>query len=352
MKSFNLGNIVLRSDGNLSRKKRIEIIKKIESIRKSPLICYINGDRENVSTRVASDIIRIFYEHLEEMKKYHDNLDLFIYTRGGDVLTPWRLINLLREYSEKITVIVPFRCYSAGTLIALGADNILMTKMGELGPIDPSVTNAFNPQDTLNNAAKIPISVEDVSAYAELAYEMFKISNINELTKVFDFLAQKVHPLALGNVYRNYVLIRSIGHRLLNLHIGNNENERKQEIIDYLTEKLYAHNHLISRKEAGDDIGLPVKYTHKEEEKLFWQLYLEFEKDLKLNHPFNPAELLKNENEIAFEVSGGIIESMARLDSFIFKGIITRVPEENQPGGVNVNIQHQGWQKINLNEEE
>ena len=130
----------------MNRNHRLELIQKIENNRNSALISYIAGDRENISTRIAPDSIRVIYRHLENLKEY-DKIDMFLYTRGGDVLTPWRLINLIREYTDEFNVIVPFRAYSAGTLICLGANTVIMGKMGELGPIDPVVANAFNPKD-------------------------------------------------------------------------------------------------------------------------------------------------------------------------------------------------------------
>ncbi|MBU0734226.1 MAG: hypothetical protein KKG10_08760, partial [Proteobacteria bacterium] len=46
---------------------------------------------------------------------------------------------MLREFCEKLAVLVPFRAHSAGTTLALGADEIVMGPLGELGPVDPSV---------------------------------------------------------------------------------------------------------------------------------------------------------------------------------------------------------------------
>jgi len=42
-------------------------------------------------------------------------------------------------------VIIPFKALSCATLMALGADNILMTKMGQLSPIDPSIDSPLAP---------------------------------------------------------------------------------------------------------------------------------------------------------------------------------------------------------------
>jgi ClpP class serine protease len=64
---------------------------------------------------------------------------------------------------------VPYKAHSAGTMIALGADEIVMSDLSEISPIDPSTANVFNPSDPTNLQNKIPISVEDVIAYFDLA---------------------------------------------------------------------------------------------------------------------------------------------------------------------------------------
>lgn len=329
----------------MSRENRLRLIRKIESLRQSAVIAYITGDRENVGTRVAPDIIRIFHQHLEALGT-KPRIDLFLYTRGGDVLTPWRLVNLIREYTDYFSVLVPFRAYSAGTLICLGANEIVMGKMGELGPIDPSVANAFNPQDPINPQARIPVSVEDVSSYLALAREKAQLSG-PELAEAFVVLAEKVHPLALGNVHRNYALIRSLAYRLLRLHYPPEKEGLMAEIVNSLTERLYSHNHMISRREARDDIHLHVTYPDAELEKVLNKLYTDYEADLQLLEPFNPALLLTpNQAQVDFEVSGGIIESSARLDSFVFNGTVSRSMGPDGLPKVNVEMTSQCWKRL------
>ena len=58
-------------------------------------------------------------------------------------------------------------------MISLGADEIIMSDLSELSPIDPSTANVFNPADPANVQNKIPISVEDVMAYFDLAKNKF-----------------------------------------------------------------------------------------------------------------------------------------------------------------------------------
>lgn len=328
----------------MGREYRLRLIRKISQLRGSFLICYITGDRENINTRIAPDVMPVFHRHLE-MSPKGVPVDLFLYSRGGDVLTPWRLVNLIREYTDTFNVLVPYRAYSAGTLICLGADQIIMGKMSELGPIDPSVANAFNPQDPSNPAARVPVNIEDVYSYLALVKEKLAINQQEELSKAFRVLAEKIHPLALGNVHRNWLLIRTLAYRLLCLRKGKQEEEKLHNIISNLTEKLYAHNHMISRREALNDIGLHVVYATGELEKLMWQLYESYARELKLMEPFNPSEMLAGKRA-EFEVPSGVVETIKGQDYFIFNGVVERQDFPNG-GQINVNIKRHGWQTIN-----
>jgi len=324
----------------MARAQRMELMKSIGRKRDSVVISYVTGDRENVSTRIAPDVVRIIFRHLKAIGA-RPRVDLFLYTRGGDVLTPWRLVNLFREFTSRFCVLVPFRAYSAGTLMCLGADEIVMSKMGELGPIDPSVVNAFNPQDPANTCARLPVNIEDVYSYLTLIADKMGAYNEEVIAKAFMVLVENIHPLALGNVHRNWLLIRSLANKMLDLRSVRLSREQEQNIVDYLTEKLYAHNHMIVRREALEEIGLPVVYADDELDDLMWGLHEDLAHELKLREPFNPDELYRGERT-EFEVASGIVESEWGADYYIFSGVVEKndFPEGGQ---INVNINKQGW---------
>src|SRR5205823_10098046 len=104
-------------------------------------------------------------------------------------------------------------------------------------------------------------------------------------------LAEKVHPLALGNVKRSLSQSRMMAGKLLALHMRKSEDEHKiEEIVDSLTSKLFFHGHPINRKEAKDQIGLSnVIDPPSALEKLMWDLYLQYEAEMKLEEPFMQA---------------------------------------------------------------
>ncbi|MFZ5649090.1 MAG: SDH family Clp fold serine proteinase [Bacillota bacterium] len=326
----------------MARQHRLEMIREIEMRRNSSVICYITGDRDNLHTRIAPDVIPIFYRHLEIVPDRR-RVDLFLYTRGGDILTPWRVVQLIREYTGEYCVLVPFRSYSAGTLFCLGADEIVMAKMGELGPIDPSVVNAYNPEDPCNPSARMPVNIEDVYSYFTLAGEAAKL-DAGSMSLIFAELARRIHPLALGNVHRNYLLIRSLAKKLLGFRRCSLCAEDVQRIVDNLTEKLYAHNYTISRREALEDVGLPVSYPDIDLERLIWSLYEDFARELQLAEPFDPREITTGPRR-EFEIPAGVVESQFGRDYFIYSGVVEG-KRYNGDTQINVDIIRQGWKTI------
>jgi ClpP class serine protease len=175
----------------MSKETRIELIKKIEEIRGTKLVTYVTSTRANLEVQMAIDMIRKIYEHLkliEEEKKGKIDIDLLLVSNGGDGTVPWRLVTLIREYAKKFSVLIPFRAFSAATLTALGADEVVMHPMGMLGPTDPTVANPFNPSDPTNPKNKLGISVEDVTAYISLIKEDAGITHEDELVQAFNSL--------------------------------------------------------------------------------------------------------------------------------------------------------------------
>ena len=332
-------------------KERRELLKKLEAKRNSKIICYLTSDRKPFVASIAEDIIKVFFEHLEKIKKTK-TIELFIYSRGGDVMTCYRLVNLVREYCDKFNVIIPHRAHSGATLISLGANEIYMTELGELSPIDPSTANDFNPVPQNNPNQKIPISVENVTSYISLAKEKMGLTEQDQIVNVFNRLVEKIHPLALGNVNRAHSQIRMLAKKLLDLHItGENKEHIKKTIIDNLTEKLYSHQHYISRKEAKNDIKLNIKDFKKDEQDIVLKLFNDFNSDMQLDNHFEPLiKLSKQDVQEVNEPSNlAFIEDINFSDfcavEYKFKKVITNpnIPDAFQ--SITIPIKTEIWKR-------
>src|SRR5436189_785926 len=66
-------------------------------------------------------------------------LDIILHTPGGLVLAALQIARAIRSHKAKVTVFVPHYAMSGGTLIALAADDIVMSRHAVLGPIDPQL---------------------------------------------------------------------------------------------------------------------------------------------------------------------------------------------------------------------
>lgn len=295
----------------MTESNRIELIKKIEKIRKSKVITYIVSDRPKIRTGMEDDDLRELYEHIRLIKP-GTKIDLFIYSLGGDAVVAWALANLIKEYSNDFNVLVPFRAFSCATSLAAGANKIVMHKAGILGPVDPLVGNPFNP---IIQGRMAPISVEDVGGYLALIKEKFDIKDQANVTKGFEILSSAINPLALGNVYRHYLKSRDDIRKLLELHLEpKKEKERIDRVIEILVEKLYYHGHHINRKEAKE-IGLEIEFAEKFSDgkdnlsDIMWKLFEEYEKDLELKIPYRdelPKKGDTNEIPIKFVESSNL----------------------------------------------
>jgi Serine dehydrogenase proteinase len=270
-------------------KERAPIIESIEQIRGSKVICLLTSMRVGVPSQIAQDCIRVMFDHLLKLPvRPVDKLDVFLVSNGGESTVPWRLTALFREFSKSFSVLIPYRAYSAATLLALGADEIVMHPFAEMGPIDPSVSNEFNP--TANDGRTIPISVEDVSSYVEFIKTTTKIEGGGELLKALDILLQRVHPLAIGNVSRFLSQSRLIARKIMSTHKDRYSEDTMTEIIEQLATKLYFHGHPINRQEAKNDLGLKVCVDLPTElETAMWQLYLDFEEEFNSRKEFDPS---------------------------------------------------------------
>ncbi|MDR4495112.1 MAG: hypothetical protein R3B74_11950 [Nitrospirales bacterium] len=317
--------------------ERQELIKKIEDLRGSNVICFLTSLRQNVPSQIAEDCVRVFFEHLLLLpSRPVEKLDIFLCSNGGSGTVPWRLVSLFREFSNSFNVLIPYRAYSAASLLALGADEIVMHPFAELGPIDPTVSNEFNPKEQ-GTGRSLGISVEDVKAYVNFIKSTVGITHEDELIKAIEILGEKVHPLALGNVERFLSQSRMIARKILRTHMKETDEHVIEEIIENMASKLYFHGHPINRKEAKEELKLKVTLDLPAGlETIIWDLYKNFEKEFDNLEPFNPAGDLAGINtgqgpcKKEYELLHAIIESKRLTSKLKTKRRFTLLPA--QPG--------------------
>jgi hypothetical protein len=295
----------------LAIQERKKIIANLESKLNSRLLTIVTGDRQGMETRIAPDILSLVSEHLSNIGTC-ENLAIFLYTPGGDTIVGWGLVNLLRQYCKKLKVLVPFQALSCGTLIALGADEIVMGKHGLLSPVDPSVSSPFNPPapgiQQPGAISLLPVSVEDMIGFLDLAKKEIGLKSEESMVSILKVLADKVHPLALGAVYRAREQTSSLAKRLLLTH--SSDGAKIDRIVKRLTQELPTHNYLIGRAEAENDIKLDICKPSDDVDEMMWALYEEYEHWLQLTSPFSAELDLGTDQRKRIRYERAAVESM------------------------------------------
>lgn len=219
-----------------------------------------------------------------EFKKIIDKLDssteynfhLILHTLGGDPYSAAKIVNLIRSKCKKLTVIVPYWAMSAGTLIALGADEIVMYETGQLGPLDmqvqhPDIEKQISAYDYFNSASYVSglVNTSAIRFYKKIREESFRKISAKEAVKIsylssvrlFQPIIDKLDPVELNKCFRILDVSKLYGKEYLKKYsliqkLRDNDNYAEL-LIGHLTYGLPDHSFGIFREEAGN-YGLNV----------------------------------------------------------------------------------------------
>lgn len=286
--------------------ERQSLYKAIEKDRKSRVVAFVTGDRPNMQAQIGNDVVDLLSEHLDAIfpaKK----ISLILYTNGGNTMAAWNMVNMLKMFCDDLEIIVPSRSRSAGTLMCLGADRVLMTKQATLGPIDPSLNGPLNPGiPGASPDARASVSVEAVRGYIEMAKQDFGIKAGADMAHVLMNLSEKVHPLVLGSIFRSRSQIQALARELLKGQVK--DAAKTKRIIDFLCSESGSHDYTINRREAKQ-LGLNVEVPS---EKLYGYLrdwLIQMRAELKIATPFDPTGLLGVNQTAKYSCTRCLLES-------------------------------------------
>jgi hypothetical protein len=327
--------------------QRAELYKKIEENQQSRILVYVTGDRRGMETLIGNDVYDFFVNQLYKIGSV-PKISLYLYTRGGDTLSAWSIINLIKQFADEIEVLVPSKCHSAGTLMCLGASQIIMTKQATLGPIDPSVNHPLNPVIPglpPNARTPIPISVEAIEGYIHLMKEECDFNAQHDSNKLMEILSQNIHPVVLGLVYRAKAQIKMLGRRLLADHIQ--DEQALDKIVNFLCSESGSHDYTIHQREC-EELGLNIQNPKDDLNSLIKAVYDDIEKELELTSSYNPNQILGAEQSKNYSFKRALIESVTGGGNyFISEGVLTKSMISLQPGAsqqvINDQRTFEGW---------
>ncbi len=213
------------------------ILAKIAESLGGPLIAYWNNPMGSVC---QNDVVAL-YEILQSLGK-QETIHLFIKSNGGNGQSSLRLVNLLRQYCQRLVALVPLECASAATMIALGANEILMGPMAYLTAVDTSLTHSLSPIDRDND--RVSVSLDELTRVIHLWEKQEEQVKENPYQSLFQY----VHPLVIGAVDRAESLSIMLCKELLAFHIT--DEKVADQIAGTLNSKYPSHTYPILMEEA------------------------------------------------------------------------------------------------------
>ena len=194
-------------------------------------------------------------------RRRRPNLLLLLITEGGDADAGYRITRCLQDKYENFTVYICGYCKSAGTLIALGANEIVMSDHGELGPLDIQMPKKDEIWD-VQSGLTVMSSLEALKEKTYLAFEDFFLRIIassggtitvktaadiaSRLSDgLFSPISKQIDPYHLGEATRSVRIASNYGRRLL-FKTDNYTNDS----LEILVSGYPSHGFVIDRQEA------------------------------------------------------------------------------------------------------
>lgn len=198
-------------------------------------------------------------------------LDVVLQTPGGDINAAFFITKLLRQHADKVNILVPIYAKSAGTLICLGADTLVMNELSELGPLDSQIhekqvgdigkyKSALNGFKALEQIQEHALSSLDKTAIILINKSGLKIFEALQLS--IDFVAKtagslygQLDPKVIGESARALEVGHKYAIRVLVEQRGW-EEEKAKSLVDRLVYAYPAHDFIIDHDELRKNLGI------------------------------------------------------------------------------------------------
>lgn len=278
--------------------QRKKLYHKFEKLRNRPLIVYVTSIRPNASAQMAADAITSIIEQVRKIPDEQKNLDFMIISNGGDPITALRIVSILRERFTHIAVLIPYIAYSAATILALGADEIIMHPFSNLGPVDPQLN--VQKDNGMGQTGNIAFSSEDLRNYIEFVKNDVGIKDQAFLVEALKALGSEIGVLPIGSAKRSQQLSLALSSKMLETHI--NDKTQAMHIAQTLNSSYYHHGYAVGRSEAKE-LGLNIVKPEKELEELMWALWEDFRGEMKCDKAFDLMSELLGNSQIAAQIT-------------------------------------------------
>lgn len=264
---------------NAERYARRSLIEQVQQITNRKLLVY-HTNIAHPNSHIEPGDVAPFQEMVYDcLHQGHLDVDLVIHSVGGDIDTAEKIVNILRKPLRSLRVIVPERAKSAATLIALAADQILMSDTSELGPIDPQII--------IQTATGQPM-VRPAQSFLDGLETIFKeVQEAQEKLPAYYPILGHLDPALIDFCHKSIQRAKQFAEEWLLKGMCANDSAKAKSIAEELcnVKKYTSHGAVIDHNEA-QRIGLEVVYIESTEPlwEATWRLFTTYEVYVRRNN--------------------------------------------------------------------
>jgi hypothetical protein len=190
--------------------------------------------------------------------KRNDKCRLLLITSGGDADAAYKMARYLQERYKHLECLISGKCKSAGTLVAIGAHELIFSAYGEIGPLDVQLEKKGRVQSGLNIIEALrTIEAKADTKYFNTILRALKATkggaNLRNASRaasdliaaLYGPILAKFDPDDVGHSFRSMRIAVDYGKRL-NMEAQN----LKSDALEKLAETFCSHSFVIDRREA------------------------------------------------------------------------------------------------------
>ena len=201
------------------------------------------------------------------------NVVVFLVSWGGLADAAYRTGRYLQSTYDSITIFIPSSCKSAGTLLAIAGNTVIMSPFGELGPLDVQLRKRdeiFGRRSGLITRA----AISDLQEHTFELFESFMLKIINNSygnvslkvaadisskisADIMSRIYEQIHPDSLGQDFRDLSVATSYCERLAKWSKNISDRGIKRLVHEYPS-----HDFVIDSEEAKEifnKVDLPTR---------------------------------------------------------------------------------------------
>jgi hypothetical protein len=220
---------------------------------------------------------------LEAQHRKSDTAILILSTYGGDPDAAFRIARALHHHYENFKILLPDVCKSAGTLVCIGADELIFGDRAELGPLDVQIAKPNELYGSMSGLditqALLSLQDQTISGFRRFLVEITTGAGLSTkmasdiATKLVEGyvapISAKIDPVTLGEHHRAIQIAYAYGKRLEETSHSLHPGALIKLVTDYP-----AHGFVIDRKEARSLFKLVSSPKQKLEIVYHWARFL------------------------------------------------------------------------------